>query len=128
MSIVIIYIRWHFGQGMREIFEWYKNISWFGYHFFSIPLLLKTLMRPIYRIHESARPGTGLNVELFFENLAVNAIARAVGFFLRIFLIICGGIYQLILLLLIPVFFITWLVMPFILPILVINGFYMIFS
>lgn len=128
MRIIVAYIRWHFGQAVREVFEWYKNMSWFGYHFFSIPLLFKTLIRPIYRIHESARPGTGLNIELFFENLAVNVIARVVGFFLRVFLIICGGIYQLIFLLLVPIFLFVWLVMPLIPLACAITGLYMVFS
>lgn len=85
---------------------------WFGYHFFSIPLLLKTLVRPIYRIHESAPPGTGLNVELFFENIAVNIIARIVGFSLRVFLILCGGVYQLIILIIGPILFVIWFSFP----------------
>ncbi len=85
---------------------------WSGYHFFSIPLLLKTLIRPIFRIHESAPPGTGLNIELFFQNLTVNLIARIVGFFLRMFLLVIGALYELLILLIGPIFFIIWFLLP----------------
>lgn len=112
IRIITAYIGWHFGKGFRELFDMWKNLSWFGYHFFSIPLLLRTLIRPIYRIHESAPTGTGINVELFFENLTINLIARIVGFFLRIFLILFGGVYQICILLLAPILLLGWLIIP----------------
>ena len=99
---------------------------WFGYHFFSIPLLLKTLFRPIYRIHESAPPTAGLNIELFFENLTVNLIARVVGFFLRVFLLTVGALYELALLIAGPVFFIIWFLLPALAPALIFIGVQMV--
>ena len=112
MQLVIIYFRWHFETAFRELYEFWRNLMWFGYHFFSIPLLLKTLTRPLYRIHESATPGTGLNVELFFENLTVNIIARVVGFFLRVFLIIIGMMYEICMIVIGPLLFIIWFLLP----------------
>ena len=112
MRTLVAYLRWHFGTAFLELYEFWRNLMWFGYHFFSIPLLLKTLVRPLYRIHESAPPGTGLNVELFFENLAVNVIARIVGFFLRLFLIAVGLLYQLAMLIIGPALFIIWFFLP----------------
>jgi len=94
IRFIFSYLTWHFGKGFHEVFQLWKNLSWFGYHFFSIHLLLRTLIRPLYRIHQSAPSGSGINVELFFENLTVNFIARIVGLFLRLCLILCGIIYQ----------------------------------
>ena len=112
MQLILAYFRWHFDTGFRELYEFWTNLIWFGYHFFSMPLLLKTLVRPLYRIHEQAPPGTGLNVELFFENVAVNMIARVVGFFLRSFLIIVGVLYQACIIILGPILFIIWFFLP----------------
>ena len=112
MPPIVIYLRWHFGTGLRELYEFWENLAWFGYHFFSIPLLAKTLIRPIYRIHETAPPTAGLNIELFFENLTVNLIARIVGFFLRVFLIAVGILYEFAILIIGPAFLAVWLLLP----------------
>ncbi|MDP3778949.1 MAG: hypothetical protein Q8R30_02820 [bacterium] len=127
IRLIIAYIGWHFGKGLRELFQLWKNLSWFGYHFFSIPLLLRTLIRPLFRIHESAPAGTGLNLELFFENLTINLIARITGFFLRIFLIICGAVYQICILFLAPILFLGWLIIPILPLVLIIIGIQMAF-
>lgn len=126
VPLLIVYIRWHFGTAFQEMYEFWKNLSWFGYHFFSIPLLVKTLFRPIYRINESTAPGTGLNLELFFENLTFNVMARVVGFILRLFLIFCGGVYQLIIVIIGPILFLIWLFLPVLLLLLLILGTQMI--
>ena len=126
MPPIVIYLRWHFGTALREFYEFWGNLMWFGYHFFSIPLLLKTLIRPIYRIHESAPPTAGLNIELFFENLTVNLIARVVGFFLRIFLIAVGGLYELVLLVVGPALFIIWFLLPGLAIFLIFTGVQMV--
>lgn len=112
IRLISTYAQWHFGIAFQELYELWKNLIWFGYHFFSLPLLLKTLIRPIYRIHESAPPGGGLNIELFFENITVNMIARVVGFFLRTFLILCGMLYQIVILIMGPIVFLIWFLFP----------------
>lgn len=128
IRLISAYTQWHFGIALQELYELWKNLLWFGYHFFSLPLLFKTLIRPLYRIHESAPPGSGLNVELFFENITVNMIARIVGFFLRISLILCGILYQIIICILGPILFLLWFLFPVLLLILWIMGIKMMFS
>ena len=127
IRFIFSYLTWHFGKGFHEVFQLWKNLSWFGYHFFSIHLLLRTLIRPLYRIHQSAPSGSGINVELFFENLTVNFIARIVGLFLRLCLILCGIIYQICLVFLAPILLLGWLVMPIIPFALIIIGIQMAF-
>ena len=127
IQLISIYTKWHFGIAQKELYELWKNLMWFGYHFFSIPLLLKTLVRPIYRIHESAPQGSGLNVELFFENITVNMIARIVGFFLRISLILCGAFYQIIVFIIGLILLSLWFILPALVPILSLIGLRIIF-
>lgn len=127
IRLISAYAQWHFGIAFQELYELWKNLIWFGYHFFSLPLLFKTLIRPIYRIHESVPPGSGLNIELFFENITVNMIARIVGFFLRMFLILCGILYQSIMLIIGPILFLIWLLIPVLSPILFVIGLRMVF-
>ncbi len=127
MRLFFSYMRWHFGPGFQELYQFWTNMAWFGYHFFSIPLLTHTLFRPLYRIHEVAPPGSGINIELFFENITVNFFARIIGFFLRVFLIACGGLYEFILLLLAPILFLLWGVLPFLPAIFAIIGIQLLF-
>ncbi len=127
IQLLPMYIHWHFGTALRELFEFWKNLSWFGYHFFSLPLLVKTLFRPIYRINEATVPGAGFEFELFFENIAFNMMARVVGFVLRIFLIFLGAVYQIVILLIGPLLFLIWLSLPVLSLILLIVGIGMIF-
>ncbi len=127
IRLIISYITWHFGKGFQELFGLSKNLSWFGYHFFSIPLLFHTLIRPLFRIHESAPAGSGLNVQLFFENITINLIARIIGFFLRVCLILLGGVYQICILFLAPILLLGWLIMPIIPFVLIIIGIQMVF-
>lgn len=115
--LAIHYIYWHYGKAFDELHTFWKNLLWFFYHFFSMPLLLKTLFRPIFRIHASSTPGTGLDLERMFENLTVNVIARIVGIFLRIVVIVIGGLIECIVLLAGPLIFLAWFILP-ILPLL----------
>lgn len=118
------YLRWHYNEGVKEIWEMWHNLLWFGYHYFSIPLLARTLFRPIYRIHE------GYNrlqtMEEFFQNIAVNMIARVVGVFMRLFIMIIGIIFEAIILALGPILFAIWIGFPFVLGVLFLTSFYLI--
>ena len=126
-KLIIHYIRWHYGTAFDELHTFWKNLLWFFYHFFSMPLILKTLFRPIFRIHASSAPGTGLDLERIFENLTVNVIARIVGVFLRIIVIGIGSIAELIVLLLGPLIFLAWFILPLLPPLLILIGVKMIF-
>lgn len=125
-KLIIYYIRWHYGKAFDELHIFWKNLLWFFYHFFSMPLLLKTMFRPIFRIHASSAPGTGLDLERIFENLAVNVIARIVGFFLRIGVIVVGGLIELVVLLTGPLIFLAWFILPVLPPLFILIGLNMI--
>ncbi|MFY9463399.1 MAG: hypothetical protein WAP52_04445, partial [Candidatus Sungiibacteriota bacterium] len=44
------YIIWHYGKAVRDFFGIAYDVLWFGYHFFSLPLLARTLFAPLSRI------------------------------------------------------------------------------
>lgn len=119
------YIGWHYGAALRDILELEKNFLWFGYNFFSLPLLLKTLVAPFYRI-KLAQEGI-LDIGSIMGTIAVNMMARLVGFFLRLFVLALGAAFEIaVLLLLIPTLTI-WLFLPFIIHALFIVGVTLIF-
>lgn len=120
------YFRWHYDQGVREIWEMWRNLLWFGYHYFSIPLLIRTLFKPIYRIHE--KYSRLQNMEELFQNVAVNLVARFAGFVMKIVIMIAGVIFEIIILAVGPILFALWIGLPFVISALFVTGFYMIFT
>ncbi|HBT81715.1 TPA: hypothetical protein DEB04_03275 [Candidatus Giovannonibacteria bacterium] len=114
------YFIWHYGSALKDILELAKNFFWFFYHFFSIPLLAKTLLSPIWRLSEKYR--RGFDPQALFETLIVNLISRLVGFILRTILLLAGLLVELFLLLaLIPVFA-AWIFLPLLIPLLFLAG------
>ena len=105
------YIQWHYETAVREFWEIWKNFLWFGYDFFSIPLLVRTLFSPIYRIHEKYDI-RHLQIELILQSLAVNAVARVIGLIMRLVVLLAGVTFELFLILLGPVLFVVWIVLP----------------
>ena len=121
--IIGYYLIWHYGPAFLDIWRIYKNFIWFLYHFFSIPLLLKTLFSPLERLHE--RYNRNLDISDFFSTLALNSIMRVVGAILRLFVIL-AGIASISLFTLAGVFFlIFWIFFPAIIPILFFWGIYL---
>lgn len=86
-----------------------KNFLWFGYNFFSIRVLLKTLFSPIYRIRE---PYKGLELEELAESFVLNSITRFIGFFIRSFLILGGLIFEAIVAAVFVPVLLIWLFLP----------------
>jgi len=42
------YMAWHYGAGVKEYLKAWMNIQWFWYHFFSMPVLLKSYARRLW--------------------------------------------------------------------------------
>lgn len=114
MSSILLfneYLRWHYEESLRQFWEIWKDFLWFGYHFFSIPLLVRTLFSPIYRIKETY-DWRHLRLELIFQSMAVNVVARVIGFLLRIIVIALGIIFELVVLFMGPALFLIWATLP----------------
>jgi len=109
----LAYIKWHYGQGMKEFFGVAGNFLWFILHFFSFKLLLKTLFAPWKRLGEHYEGG--LDISAFASSLVVNGLMRIVGFVTRI-LVLSVGLISFVLMLAFSFFiFIIWVLAPAIL-------------
>jgi len=104
------YIIWHYSKAFGDILELSRNFLWFGYHFFSFSLLLKTLFSPFYRIQEAYKGG--LKLELLMESIVANTVSRIVGFIFRIFVIFSGIIFEVSVLVLSFMALMLWFFFP----------------
>ena len=112
-SFFVAYIKWHYGQGLKEFFGVVRNFLWFVVHFFSFKLLLKTLFVPWKRLGENYEGGFDLGA--FASSLIVNGLMRAVGFVTKI-LVLSVGVVSYILVLIFAFFiFVIWILAPLIL-------------
>ncbi len=103
----LAYLSWHYSAAWADLLRLFTNLAWFLYHFFSIDLLLPTLLSPWKRLHESRHGTAGL-----LGALILNLILLCFGFALRLFTI-CLGIASLALLALLFVAFLClWVIMP----------------
>jgi hypothetical protein len=106
-------IKWHYGQGLRELFGVAGNFLWFIANFFSFKLLLKTWFAPWKRLGE--RYEGGLDLEAFASVLIVNTLMRAFGFFTKTIVLAVGLISYLVVFVFAFFLFVIWLLAPAIL-------------
>jgi len=83
---------WYYTRAFRDIFAVWLNFMWFIVHFFSIPLLLRTLFAPWKRITDESR---SKSVEDFFATHLMNAMSRVLGALVRVIVIACGVLFLL---------------------------------
>lgn len=107
------YVKWHYSQGLRELFGVAHNFSWFIAHFFSFKLLLKTLFAPWKRLGEHY--SGGLNLSSFFSSFIVNSLMRIVGFITKTVVLIVGFAAYILLSVFTFFVFIIWILAPVIL-------------
>ena len=114
------YFRWHYSQGIVDMFHIIGNFLWFFYEFFSIPLLLKTYFVPFHRLNEEGP--VGLDVGKIFERLMVNGLMRIVGMLLRTGIILFGVLLLVLTFLTGLVFVLIWLIAPLVALLLLLYG------
>lgn len=112
-SMFIAYTKWHYGQGLNELFGIAKNFLWFVAHFFSFKLLFKTLFAPWRRLGEHYEGG--FNLEALASVLVVNGLMRVVGFVTRMVVLFVGSISYILALIFSFFIFIIWFLAPVIL-------------
>lgn len=116
-SFVFSYIRWHYTSALRDLFSLIGNFLWFVYHFFSIPILTRTLFRPIETKKVVAR-----RISSSIGALITDIFSRIIGFLLRSLFIMTGLIMLVIIGALGLVISLFWLFMPFVIVIFFISG------
>jgi len=113
MPIVLVFWRWYYGDALKNILTAWRNYIIFALHYFSIPLLLRTLFAPWRR--DITRKPHGLDFKKIFEYVAFNAISRGLGFLVRLFTIIFGIVFLFGVIVLGAVFFVIWIFLPLVL-------------
>lgn len=119
-NLILEYVRWHYGRGVRELFTLAHNILRFIAHFFSVGLLLQTLFHPLQRMQENY--SKGLDLGAFFSSLLVNTIMRLVGFVARTCIIVFCLIAYLLAFPIILLAVVSWLLAPLLLLLFVISS------
>ena len=112
-SFFVAYVKWHYGQGLRELFGVTQNFLWFIVHFFSFKLLLKTLFTPWKRLGENYEGGFDLSA--FASTFIVNGLMRTVGFVTKTLVLLVGSISYLLAIIFSFFIFIIWVLAPIIL-------------
>lgn len=107
--VIVDYFRWHYTTAFRDVFIVWLNLVWFVMHFFSIPLLLRTLFAPWKRISE-VYGRTGL--EDLMATLLVNTMTRIVGAVIRFAIILVGCLVLLVVCLGLAAVLVAWVVLP----------------
>lgn len=111
MPIAIVFWRWYYGEAIKDVLTGWKNYIIFSLNYFSIPLLLRTILAPWKR--DITKKPRGLDVKKIFEYIAFNLISRGIGFLVRFFTIIFGIVFFILVLVFGFIFFVVWLILPF---------------
>ena len=67
-GIMVLFWRWYYGKAIKGILTAWKNFIIFSVEYFSIPLLLKTLISPWRR--DITKKPRGFNIKEFFHYLS----------------------------------------------------------
>ncbi len=106
---------------LQEVFQAWRNVHWFLYHFFSLGILAKTFIAPFHRIREQTT--RGFHPQEFFEVLIINIVTRCVGMIVRAVVIFFGLAAQLMAFVLGTGFLLAALFAPILVPAAILYGF-----
>ena len=111
-SLIPDYFYWHYTYGGKDVRNFFKNIIWFLWNFFSIELLAKTLFVPWQRLQEQGRKG---DLQSYVEAFIITTLMRIIGACMRIILISIGAVVTSFVLIVGVFVSLVWFVIPFIL-------------
>jgi len=121
MGIILFlreYITWHYGKALSELATLFKTYLNFIYHFFSLPLMIRTWVSPLFRRREE-RPADMTDIEALAMSLVGNLILRIVGFILRTFILALGVVVEVCVIVVFILLFVGWILLPFIILLLI---------
>lgn len=111
------YIIWHYTVSLRQNINIIINFIWLAYHFFSVPLLLKTLFSPLRWGSEALWNNRGGRFALRVAGFVVRTLTLAFGLMVFVMVALFGIL-----------FFLIWLVLPLVIVGLFVIGVRLIFS
>ncbi len=109
-QLFLAYWGWYYGTQVRRLWRAWRNFLWFGQYFFSIPLLIRTLLAPFRRYTESY--GRGFQPVKWTEAAFMNAIYRILGAAVRLVIIAAGVIFEVLTFVIGALIMLLWLAMP----------------
>lgn len=87
LAVFFEYLLWQYGDGIQEYMRAWKNIHWFLWCLFSVPLLLHTFFSPFRRTSEGY--GRTFDPSVIAQTFLINLVTRLVGIIVRaVFLVI----------------------------------------
>lgn len=120
------YFAWHYSSALRFHLNIVTNFLWFVYHFFSIPILARTLFSPWRRSHIAYR--FELHPKVIVETLVINSIMRIIGLIFRSAVLVFGILVWLVTVMIGAISFLVWLVLPLVLVAMIFWAFSLIFN
>ena len=115
---------WYYTRAFRDMLNVWGNLMWFAIHFFSIPLLMRTLFAPWKRMTDEYHR-TGF--EDILETFLMNMLSRVFGALVRIFFISAGLVFLVVGCLSLLVFLVVWVCMPVLALVSVVYGVALLF-
>lgn len=112
--LVPIYFLWHYTVAIKNLLRVWRNFILFFYHFFSIGLLLSSLLAPWHGL--LVHRGRGFDIGEFFRVAAENAISRGVGAWARSVVITIGLLAEFLTLAIGLTALIFWVLAPALIP------------
>ncbi len=112
-NIIISWVVWHFYQMTKFLFSVFGNYISFGLDYFSIPLLLATLLSP-WRQYRWKYP-RGFDLGEYLNVFISNIFSRIIGLLCRLVLIIFGLAMLAVILVLGAIGIVFWIIIPVIL-------------
>ncbi len=125
LKLGISYLVWHYTLAFADIFRNAKNILWFLYYFFSIPILTKTFFAPWKRL--DVHKNRGESAADKFGRFIINSIMRVVGMMFRASLIFVGMVLLVLAFLCEIVLTLLWICLPVLIVFFFIKGLILIF-
>jgi hypothetical protein len=119
-SLIGSYFLWHYTEAFADIGRHIRNFLWFFFHFFSIPVLLKTFFAPWRRLGESYPKDLNLGGAL--SVFTVNSLMRLVGMILRLIMIVFGVSVVVLAAVGGAVFLVVWALLPVLAAVVFLSG------
>jgi len=125
-NIFLQWLKWRYSEVPRFIIRVFRNLLSFGFNYFSITLLLRTIFSPWRRYYESY--GRGFDLKRYSRVFIGNTISRIIGFIIRGFTIIIGLAAQLVILFGGAFILFAWTFLPLIVVIISFSGLKLLLS
>lgn len=111
-NIIVEWVIWHFWEMPKFLVSVWNNYILFATNYFSLPLLLKTLISPWKR--NAWRFPKGFDIQEYANVIVSNIFSRIIGVGMRIILIIAGAVFQIFVLIAGLLVILFWILIPFI--------------